>query len=1306
MAHPLWPAAPHCETEYDTWAVSRNTKLYTMPVKQNRNKLCDENLFSLGKGGLWLSNVVDDFHQLDDPKRALRRRSARFGHGLLGNLNKEASSPTMPRNWGPSEVPNLTFSSRAAFGLLAYLANLNQRNAVLDWLLAISGLSFVFIWASICVCHIRFRQAWAYYGRSLNSIPCRSQVGVRGSYVGLTLCLCILVAQFWVGAFPIGLESMTSRNVAQNFFLKYMGVPIIALFYVSHKLMFKTMHVSVCEMDVDTGRKCFDLSILVGQEKEERAAWPMWKRLYKFLLRSESIGLNRRSGLDRADRTVGYTISLLRIWGDGRRRIPGRPLPAGDRAVQRPDLPQLPGNLPYNTPFPWVAESVPSFHPAYDTYSPVSTWEDIDTRPRVMTYIRRGARLLADQQRPALSRDILWLVVNGVTLSIIPQATTTAADLDQLADAIIDLIQSAARAAGRRSQCRPRKAPWWNEECAASVAELRCIRRAFPLGFNRDVQLARRDLRRMVRRAKRAYWRELIDGVRSDKDVFKITRWLKRPGVFRPPPLQVGETIIETQIGKAEALRHATLERRTADDDISDPWTPSEDTLPIPLVPIEEVQDALLRTGNTSPGPSRPSVFQGGTEIVPGTAMRWLGLWLDRRLSFKFHVDEWSAKARRVANLLKGIANTKHGPLPRAVRRAVKACVETTLFYGAEAWYPGQVAPSVANPNRIVSTQVKHLVLRLDKVLRHAVRAALPVWKTTPIPAMHREAGTPPASIALAAQQIRFSARLKSLDGRHPLVKRASRKPPRARHTRNPSSTRRVKPTFQSRLQRTDQLLPKCHRPTLLPRHYSDIEASPLQTANKAESAGDFLEWLGTAAAATLIVYSDGTPDRGDAFLLKGIANTKHGPLPRAVRRAVKACVETTLFYGAEAWYPGQVAPSVANPNRIVSTQVKHLVLRLDKVLRHAVRAALPVWKTTPIPAMHREAGTPPASIALAAQQIRFSARLKSLDGRHPLVKRASRKPPRARHTRNPSSTRRVKPTFQSRLQRTDQLLPKCHRPALLPRHYSDTEASPLQTANKAETAGDFLEWLGTAAAATLIVYSDGSQLPNGAVGFGFAVHRDKQSLVQGSGRMGPSEVFDAEAAGALEGLRAALRLGDTRSAVVVCTDNLAVASCLRGNPADSSQDKFTKFQELVTSHGNVQVRWIPGHTNIPGNEEADGLAKAGCLQPEPPEAMPSLAHLRRLARQQPRDAFKAWWSTEAPESYKTLNLEATTCCPPELALPRATLHSLLAARSRHGDFADYHERFNHDVTATQRRMQLNIPRTGARLRRKSALSR
>ncbi|KAF6524787.1 hypothetical protein HZS61_010582 [Fusarium oxysporum f. sp. conglutinans] len=102
------------------------------------------------------------------------------------------------------------------------------------------------------------------------------------------------------------------------------------------------------------------------------------------------------------------------------------------------------------------------------------------------------------------------------------------------------------------------------------------------------------------------------------------------------------------------------------------------------------------------------------------------------------------------------------------------------------------------------------------------------------------------------------------------------------------------------------------------------------------------------------------------------------------------------------------------------------------------------------------------------------------------------------------------------------------------------------------------------------------------------------------------------------------------------------------------------------------------GHTDIPGNDQADKLAKAGSSAPEPEGAQPTLAYLRRIARQKPKEAFETWWSTSAPEQYKRLNLKATTCCPPELTLPRAALHHLLAARSLHGDFAAYHERFNH----------------------------
>ncbi|KAG6181579.1 hypothetical protein E4U36_003974 [Claviceps purpurea] len=171
----------------------------------------------------------------------------------------------------------------ALLGLLSFLADLPEQSIVLEWMLAISGLSTVFTWISICLCHIRFRHAWAHRGRRLDGMAYTSKVGVLGSYIGFSLNFLVLVAQFWVGAFPIGWEAMEPSVVAQNFFLKFMGVPIIFAFYLCHKLFYRTRFVKIRHMDVDTGRRDFDLPILVAQEEEERAGWPRWKRYYKFM---------------------------------------------------------------------------------------------------------------------------------------------------------------------------------------------------------------------------------------------------------------------------------------------------------------------------------------------------------------------------------------------------------------------------------------------------------------------------------------------------------------------------------------------------------------------------------------------------------------------------------------------------------------------------------------------------------------------------------------------------------------------------------------------------------------------------------------------------------------------------------------------------------------------------------------------------------------------------------------------------------------------------------------------------------------
>lgn len=82
-----------------------------------------------------------------------------------------------------------------------------------------------------------------------------------------------------------------------------------------------------------------------------------------------------------------------------------------------------------------------------------------------------------------------------------------------------------------------------------------------------------------------------------------------------------------------------------------------------------------------------------------------------------------------------------------------------------------------------------------------------------------------------------------------------------------------------------------------------------------------------------------------------------------------------------------------------------------------------------------------------------------------------------------------------------------------------------LQIAPKEESAEAFLRWVEPVGPNTLIVYSDGSLSSEGAASYGFAIYQNGLSICDGSGRLGPAEVFDTEATGALKGLKAALNL-------------------------------------------------------------------------------------------------------------------------------------------------------------------------------------
>ncbi|EXJ78517.1 AAT family amino acid transporter [Capronia coronata CBS 617.96] len=170
----------------------------------------------------------------------------------------------------------------SVLGLLAFLAASHRQEDAFNWMVALSGLSSIFTWSSICLAHIRFRHAWLAQGHTLDELAFRSPVGVIGSWIGLIFNMLVLIAQFWTGFSPVGWQSMSSKELVINFFQAYLAAPIVVIMYLGYKLYLRTEVVKIRDMDLFTGKREFNVKVLVAEEKADRRNWPTWKKLYKF----------------------------------------------------------------------------------------------------------------------------------------------------------------------------------------------------------------------------------------------------------------------------------------------------------------------------------------------------------------------------------------------------------------------------------------------------------------------------------------------------------------------------------------------------------------------------------------------------------------------------------------------------------------------------------------------------------------------------------------------------------------------------------------------------------------------------------------------------------------------------------------------------------------------------------------------------------------------------------------------------------------------------------------------------------------
>jgi len=247
-----------------------------------------------------------------------------------------------------------------------------------------------------------------------------------------------------------------------------------------------------------------------------------------------------------------------------------------------------------------------------------------------------------------------------------------------------------------------------------------------------------------------------------------------------------------------------------------------------------------------------PRIRHGSRDVEAEPAMRWLGVWLDPKLSFKRHVAEKAAAARRVANHIRGLSKVHSGAPPAAITKAMKAVVIPKALFASEVWYPGRTRSSFVRKGgqfRQVQTGLQHSISLIQKAINHALRGCLPVWKTTPLPALYREASVPPVEQLLDSARVRHAIRLRKLDKHHPLVHRST-----MTRTTNGAIAR---PTI---LQSAVTLVQEFPRPVLEPPHYSGTShEAPTLGLSKDKAAEDFQLWLERQPPGDIVAYSDGS---------------------------------------------------------------------------------------------------------------------------------------------------------------------------------------------------------------------------------------------------------------------------------------------------------------------------------------------------------------------------------------------------------------------------------------------------------------
>lgn len=896
----------------------------------------------------------------------------------------------------------------------------------------------------------------------------------------------------------------------------------------------------------------------------------------------------------------------------------------------------------------------------------------------------------------------------------------------KLTQAMTEILKSATPKRKRTGKGQA----WWNAECADTARKHRQKRHFWRLsrGFEDEEETkttmteTKATLRQAVRRAKKSFYKKVIEDITEPKDVFRAAKWADKKTRYATPPMnhQNGTKAITTEEKSNLLLDTHTIPAEPTTEER--PIEIIEDEMAWPGVSDEEVKRALFKPKDTSPGEDK----------IPNSAWKKAWPYLKTIIMRLFQACVgigYHPNTFKQANMIAIVKPNRDKTLPRSYRlisllstlgKAIERLVAARL---AREAISKDIIPSkyiCATPKRAVTDLTLDLIDEIQSCLKNRyrpfatlltfdIKGAFDSVSRTHLQGRLEQQKWPKAlrkwvDSFLTNRKVQLTVdgqttAERKIGGSLPQGSPASpilfmlfmaplyHDTPAIRGYADDGSLLVTSGSFDANVEVMQGLMRQVQgwcennglsldisKTGLIHCTTKNIKTNPNViapdgTVIEATKATDSLRWLGLHIDRKLKFNAHVQQAIGKAKKtvngMRLLAGCYKGTAPASLLSIVRSCVQPQLTYAASSWWP---SPGV---KRRVST----ITEKMDIVLRAALRAALPIYKTTPKHLVFHGASYPPSRLilddAIRAEAIRISIaddkhflRTSHIDGKIDTI--VCSLPYRVTGTTN---------SIRGPLEVEYYLPEKRDKEEELKQHTRDLNTTITENA--------------------IWAYSDGSKDKNGNTGAGWAAYWRGTELASGFGRCGAwREVPDAEAIAAYHAVKTATEVAPPEATdIYLCTDNRGIAQRIARPSQESggrtSEDMVDKTRRLLniwqenTTRKKAEIRWLPGHAGINGNERVDRLAKRGTADGDwlVKDRTMTLSAARRWRKRELAREFSQWWADQ--EKPRHLPKQLNQPIPWEYKwmknIPRPTLARIFAARSAHGDFADYHIRFAHD---------------------------